>query len=69
MIRRQGDQRKHSFLGKKVLDSKCLACNAEKNITAEDNKKRMNIVNFINTYKYIYYIICKKSNEGLEVKK
>ena len=23
--------------------SKCLACTAEKNITAEDNKKRMNI--------------------------
>ena len=28
--------------------SKCLACNAEKNITVEDNKKRMNIANFIN---------------------
>ena len=27
--------------------SKCLACNAEKNITVEDNKKRMNITNFI----------------------
>ena len=32
------------------LLSKCLACNAEKNITIEDNKKRMNITNFTNTY-------------------
>ena len=30
--------------------SKCLACNAEKNITAEDNKKRMNRANFMNIY-------------------
>ena len=30
--------------------SKCLACNAEKNITVEDNKKRMNRANFINIY-------------------
>ena len=36
--------------------SKYLAHNAEKNITIEDNKKRMNIANFINIYiyKYIY---------------
>ena len=34
--------------------SKCLACNAEKNITVEDNKKRMNITNFINIYTNIY---------------
>ena len=27
--------------------SKCLACNAEKNVTVEDNKKRMNIATFI----------------------
>ena len=31
--------------------SKCLAC---KDITAEDNKKRMIIANFINIYIYIY---------------
>ena len=30
--------------------SKFLAFNAEKNITVEENKKRMNIVNFINIY-------------------
>ena len=37
--------------------SKCLACNAEKNITVEDNKKRMNITNFINIYIQIYISI------------
>ena len=43
--------------------SKCLACNAEKNITVEDNKKRMNIANFINIYTNIYtYIIYDKNN-------
>ena len=43
--------------------SKCLACNAEKNITVEDNKKRMNITDFINIYKYIHpYIICDKND-------
>ena len=43
--------------------SKCLVCNAEKNITAEDNKKKMNITNFINTYTNIYtYIMCNKND-------
>ena len=33
----------------------------KKNITVEDNKKRMNITNFINIYTNIYaYIICDK---------
>ena len=30
--------------------SKCLACNAEKNVTVEDNKKGMNRANFTNIY-------------------
>ena len=34
--------------------SKCLACNTEKNITVKNNKKRMNIANFINIYTCIY---------------
>ena len=41
--------------------SKCLAHNAEKSITVEDNKKRMNIANlwiymyiYTNIYVYIY---------------
>ena len=43
--------------------SKCLACNAEKNITAEDNKKRMNIANFINIYTNICtYTICDEND-------
>ena len=34
-----------------------------KNITVEDNKKRMNITNFKNIYTNIYtYIICDKNN-------
>ena len=34
-----------------------------KNITVKCNKKRMNITNFINTYKNIYtYIICDKND-------
>ena len=37
--------------------SKYLAHNAEKNFTIEDNKKRMNIANFINIYIQIYILI------------
>ena len=45
--------------------SKCLACNAEKNVTVEDNKQRMNITNFINVYTNIYtYIICDKNDSN-----
>ena len=33
------------------------------NVTVEDNKKRMNIANFINIYTYIYtYLICDKND-------
>ena len=42
-----------------------LACNAEKNTTVEDNKKRRNIANFINIYIYIElytYIICDEND-------
>ena len=43
--------------------SKCLAFNAEKNITVEDNNKRMNITIFINKYTNVYtYIICDKND-------
>ena len=37
---------------------KMFSIQCRKNITVEDNKKRMNIANFINiyTYVYIYYI-------------
>ena len=34
-----------------------------KNTTVEDNKKRMNIINFINIYTNIYtYVICDKND-------
>ena len=43
--------------------SKCLACDAEKNITVENNKKRMKITNFVNIYTNICtYIICDKND-------
>ena len=43
--------------------SKCFTCNREKNITVEDNKKIMNIANFINIYTNIYtYIICEEND-------
>ena len=44
--------------------SKYFACDAEKrNITVEDNKKRINKANFINIYTNIYtYIIYDENN-------
>ena len=46
-------------------NSKCLACNAEKYITVEDNKKGMNKANFINIYTKIYiYIICDQNDSN-----
>ena len=96
--KRQGDQKKHSFLEKKnstkgkmdslwtprnitSLDGSCyeaidssisqnifsylkmFSMQCRKNITVEDNKKRMNITNFINIYTNIYtYIICDKND-------
>ena len=47
-------QSTHQFHKKHFHISKCLACNTEKNITVEHNKKRMNITNFINMYTNIY---------------
>ena len=43
--------------------SKCLARNAKKNITGED-KKRMNITNFINIYTDIYTYIISNENDS-----
>ena len=41
--------------------SKCLACNTEK--TVKDNKKRINITNFINIYTNTYtYTIYDKND-------
>ena len=42
---------------------KMFSMQCRKNITVEDNKKRMNITNFINIYTNIYtYIICDKND-------
>ena len=57
---------KYFFISQNVAEmfiSQNVSCNAEKNITVEDNKKRMNITNFINIYTNIYtYIICDKND-------
>ena len=46
------------FLYLKMFSMQC-----RKNITVEDNKKRMNIANFINIYTNIYtYIICDEND-------
>ena len=42
---------------------KMLSMQCRKNITAEHNKKRMNITNFKNIFTNIYtYIICNKND-------
>ena len=73
--KRQVDQRKQSFLERKKLLQKWKMdslgtlrtflhiSKCGKNITVKDNKKRMNITNFINIYANIYtYIICDKND-------
>ena len=48
--------------------SKCLACNAKKNIAVEDNKKRINIANFTDIYIQIYipvlYVMIMTQNKN-----
>ena len=42
---------------------KMFSIEYRKNITVEDNKKRMNVANFINIYTNIYtYIVCDKND-------
>ena len=42
---------------------KMFSIQCRKNITVEDNKKRMNIANFINIYTNIYtYIVCDEND-------
>ena len=46
---------------------KMFSMQCRKNITVEENKKRMNVNNFINTYTSIYtYIICDKNDSKME---
>ena len=60
------NQSTHQFHKIFVHISKRLVRNVEKNIRVEDNKKRMNLANFIYIYIYIYIklytcIICGKN--------
>ena len=44
---------------------KMFSIQCRKNITVEDNKKRMNIANFLNTHTNIYiYIICDENDSN-----
>ena len=56
-------QSAHQFHKKDFHISKCLACNAKKNTTVDDQKKKMNLANFRNTYTNTYtYIICDEND-------
>ena len=54
----------HSSISKNIFSyPKMFSMQCRKVITVEDNKKRMNITNFINIYTNIYiYIICDKND-------
>ena len=54
----------HSSVSQNIFSYlKMLSMQCRKIITVEDNKKRMNITNFINIYTNIYtYIICDKND-------
>ena len=54
----------HSLASQNIFSYlKIFSMQCRKKIAVEDNKKRMNITNFINTYTNIYtYIICDKND-------
>ena len=54
----------HSSISQNIFSYlKMFSMQCRKNITVEDNKKRMNIANFINIYTNIYtYIICDEND-------
>ena len=54
----------HSSILQNILSYiKMFSMQCRKIITVEDNKKRMNITNFINIYTNIYtYIVCVKDD-------
>ena len=54
----------HSSISQNVCSYlKMFSMQCRKNSTVEDNKKRMNITNFINVYTNIYtYIKCDKND-------
>ena len=54
----------HSSISQNIFSYlKMFSMQCRKDITVEDNRKRMNITNFINIYANIYiYIICDKND-------
>ena len=54
----------HSSLSQNIVSYfKMFSLECRKTITVEDNKKRMNITNFINLYTNVYtYIMCDKND-------
>ena len=54
----------HSLISQNIFSHvKMFSMQCRKNITLEDNKKRMNLTNLINKYTNIYpYIICDKND-------
>ena len=54
----------HSSISQNIFSYlKMFSMQCRKIITVEDNRKRMNITNFINIYANIYiYIICDKND-------
>ena len=54
----------HSSISQNIFSYlKMFSIECRKNITVEDNKKRMNITNFINKDTNVYtYIICDKND-------
>ena len=54
----------HSLISPNIFSYlKMFSLQCRKNIAVDENKKRMNITNFINTYVNIYmYIICDKND-------
>ena len=56
-------QQTHQFLKNILSYRKMFSMQQRKNIKVEDNKKRMNIVNFINIYTNTYtYVICDEKD-------
>ena len=54
----------HSSIWQNIFSClKMFSIQCRKSITVEDNKKRMNITNFINTYTNVYTsVICDKND-------
>ena len=57
----------HSSISQNIFSYlKMFSIQCRKSITVEDNKKRMNITNFINTYTNVYTsIICDKNDSNV----